>query len=264
MKDREYFLRVRENRTWALPPECVVFRKDGSSETSPPGIDRFALESIRSITRMNTQAVLSVPNESPGEDLPVASLAIPMLSLIKPVLPHGFGFAVIEDKDQGRGCSTATRSESNELLSRAASAAPRLVEPLHREFCLPFARFGARRPSRCPPGPGLFEEDLVRSVNVDWMVTTLLFLIPYMLRCVGVCFLILIRPQRRATSLWPHPRGLKAYLQLAVFYAAAIISFDLALSAPGPQLAGGECPTRSSSSSRSPFPLSCGSRRTGA
>src|SRR5262249_29602118 len=90
VSDREYFTRIVENQTWSLPPEGGL-----------PEIKDFALESIRSITRMDTQAVLAVHNDSPA-DLPVATLAFPMISLIKPVVPEGFGFAVIEDRDDGR------------------------------------------------------------------------------------------------------------------------------------------------------------------
>ncbi len=44
-----------------------------------------------------------------------------------------------------------------------------------------------------------------------------------------VCFLILIWPQRRATWLWPHPRGLSAYLQLIVLYIVIIFVFGTAV-----------------------------------
>ena len=63
VKDREYFLRVKENRTWSLPPDCGRRLADGRCGMWLPGIDRFALESIRSITRMNTQAVLAIPTD---------------------------------------------------------------------------------------------------------------------------------------------------------------------------------------------------------
>ena len=99
-----------------------------------------------------------------------------------------------------------------------------------------------------------YEKDQVRSVNVDWMFTTLLFLIPYMLACVGVCFLILILPHRRPTWLWPHPRGLNAYLQLAAFYVAVILVSGAAIYASGRESWEGRgWPTLSFSSSPSHF-----------
>ena len=252
VKDREYFLRVKENQTWSLPPECLLFRKDGSCETSLPGIDRFALESIRSITRMNTQAVLSIPNDPPGGDLPVASLAFPMISLIKPVLPHGFGFAVIEDKDTGRvifHCDDRRNLIEQFFLETDMDKRLRSVVAARRAEFVDIQYWGRDYRARVAPLRGFpwslvtfYEKDLVRSVNVDWMVTTLLFLIPYMLGFVGVCCMILIRPQRRATWLWPHPRGLKAYLQLAAFYIAVIIAFGLAIYAAGREMGGWRMP----------------------
>ena len=92
---REYFLQVSHNRMWSLPAACSALGED------LPEIHQFALESIRSITRGVNQAALAIPVLS-SSHFEVAALAIPMISLIRPVLPPGFGFAVIEDKDNGR------------------------------------------------------------------------------------------------------------------------------------------------------------------
>jgi len=252
VKDREYFLRVKDGRTWSLPPECNSYRKDGSCETWLPEIDRFALESIRSITRMNTQAVLAIPNDSRTEDLPIAALAFPMISLIKPVVPPGFEFAVIEDGDNGR--VVFHHDERRNLIEQFfletdMNRRLRSVIAARRAEFMDLRYWGQDYRAYAAPLRGfpwslvtLYEKDMVRSVNVDWMVTTLLFLIPYMLGCVGVCFLILIWPQRRATWLWPHPRGLTAYLQLALLYIVVIGVFGAAIYVAGRELGGRRVP----------------------
>jgi hypothetical protein len=231
VKDRDYLLRVKENRTWKLPRECVGrVRGEVCEGVWLPAIDRFALESIRSITRMNTQAVLAVPTDR--EDVPVAALSFPMISLVKPVVAPGFGFAVIEDGDSGRvlfhsddrrnlieqfflETDMDKRLRSIVAARRAEHIDLRYWGQDYRAYVAPLKSFPWSLVT-------FYEKDRIRSVNVDSMVTTLLFLIPYMLGSVVICALILIWPQRRATWLWPHPRGLAAYLELSVFYILLI------------------------------------------
>ena len=238
VKDRDYFLRVNEGRTWKLPRECDGrVRGEVCEGTWLPAIDRFALESIRSITRMNTQAVLAIPTG--GKDVPVAALSIPMISLIKPVLAPGFGFAVIEDEDKGRVLfhSDERRNLIEQFfLETDMDKRLRSVVAARRAEHTDLRYWGQDYRAYVAPLPGLpwslvtfYELDRVRSVNVDSVVTTLLFLIPYMLGCIGICALILILPQRRATWLWPHPRGLGAYLQLGVFYVLLIWVFGMVI-----------------------------------
>lgn len=252
VKDRGYFRDVMENRTWSLPPECDRSLPDGRCEMLRPGIDRFALESIRSITRGNTQAVLAIPNcrveetDCPWEKIPVATLAFPMISLINPVVPPGFGFAVIEDREDGRVMFHS--EESRNLIEQFFLETDRnkrlqSVVAARRAEHMDFRYWGRDYRAYSAPLKDLpwslvtfYEKDLVRSVNVDSIVTALLFLIPYMLGCVFVCFLILIWPQRRATWLWPHPRGLPAYLQLIAFYIVILLLFGAAVSVAGPQV----------------------------
>ena len=246
VKDREYFLRVKENRTWSLPPVCGRRLANGRCGMWLPGIDRFALESIRSITRMNTQAVLAIPTDR--EDVPVAALSFPMISVIKPVVAPGFGFAVIEDGDNGRVVfhdDDRRNLIEQFFLETDMDKRLRSVVAARRAELMDLRYWGQDYRAYVAPLRGLpwslvtyYEKDAVRSVNVDSIVTTLLFLIPYMVGCMGICFLILIWPQRRATWLWPHPRGLNAYLELAVLYIVVLGVFGAAIYAAGREFGG--------------------------
>lgn len=246
VKDRQYFRDVKDHRTWSLPPECDKFLPDGSCETLRPGIARFALESIRSITTGKTQAVLAIPTDPFREDLPVATLAFPMKSLINPVVPPGFGYAVIEDRDDGQVMFHSYESRNlieQFFLETDMNKRLRSVVAARRAEHMDLRYWGRDYRAYAAPLKALpwslvtfYDKDLVRSVNVDSIVTTLLFLIPYMLGCVAVCFLILIWPQRRATWLWPHPRGLSAYLQLIAFYIVVLFVFGTAVSVAGREL----------------------------
>ena len=171
-----------------------------------------------------------------------------MISVIKPVVAPGFGFAVIEDGDNGRVVFHDDERRNlieQFFLETDMDKRLRSVVAARRAELMDLRYWGQDYRAYVAPLKGLpwslvtyYEKDAVRSVNVDSIVTTLLFLIPYMLGCMGICFLILIWPQRRATWLWPHPRGLNAYLELAVLYIVVIGVFGAAIYAAGREFGG--------------------------
>ena len=232
VREREYFQQLREKRGWRIA-ECSGLNREGS----------FSLESIRSMTTMETQAALAVPTEPPIEKYPFASLAFPMISLIKPVVPPGFGFAVIEDRDNGKVLfhSDDRRNLIEQFfLETNLDRRLRSVVAARRAEFLDLQYWGRDSRAYVAPLKGFpwslvtyFDKDLVRSVNVDWIVTTLLFLILYMSACAAVCVFVLIRPTRRATWLWPMPGGQAAYLELGALYLVVILVFGGAIYAAG-------------------------------
>ena len=71
-------------------------------------------------------------------------------------------------------------------------------------------------------------------MNVDWIVTTLLFLASYMTLYLVACVVILMRPAKRTTWLWPRPGAEKAYMDLAIVFAMVIVVSGLALRVASP------------------------------
>lgn len=228
LKDRDYFKRVIENDTWSLPAQDAM-----------PEIPEIVLNSNRSITRMDPQAVLATATKSLSGKLPVAAIAIPMISLIDPVLAPGFGFAVIEDRDDGRVLFHSEKERNtverffpetdNDRRLRSAIAARR-AELLNIQY------WGRDYRAYVAPVKGLpwsvvtfYDKELIRSVNVDLIVTTLLFMATYALGYAVVCIFVLLRPGNRATWLWPLPGGLSAYLQLSSLYVVLIVLVVIAI-----------------------------------
>lgn len=228
VKDRNYFKRVIDNDTWSLPAEGAM-----------PAIQGIVLDSNRSITRMEPQAVLATAAHPPSKDSSVAALAFPMISLINSVLAPGFGFAVIEDSGNGRVLFHS--EEARNTLERffpetdfdrrlRSAVAARRAELLDIQY------WGRDYRAYVAPVAGLpwslvsfYDKELIRSVNVDLIVTTLLFMVAYALGYVAACIFVLLRPGNRATWLWPLPGGLSTYLQLSGIYLVLIVIVGIAI-----------------------------------
>jgi len=226
VEDRDYFRQVIGNDTWSL-------RKAGDM----PEIKGIVLSSNRSSTRLQPQAVLATATDS--KELPVAALAIPMISLIDPVLAPGFGFAVIEDGGTGRVVfhSDEARNTLEQFFPETDfDRRLRSAVQARRAELLDIQYWGRDYRAHVSPLAGLpwslvtfYEKDLIRSVNVDLIVTTLLFMVVYALGYVLVCLFVLLRPSKRATWLWPLPGGLSAYLKLIGIYLVLIISVGIVI-----------------------------------
>lgn len=226
VEDRDYFKQVTENGTWSVPVAGDLPRLDG-----------VALASNRSTTRMQAQAVLATATGSP--ELPVAALAIPMISLIDPVLAPGFGFAVIEDDGPGRVLfhSDWARNTLEQFFPETNfDRRLRSAVQARRAELLDIQYWGRDYRAHVSPIAGLpwslvtfYDKDLIRSVNVDLIVTTLLFMVLYAFGYVAACLFVLLRPANRATWLWPLPGGLYAYVELILFYVALIGAVGVAI-----------------------------------
>jgi len=236
VEDRDYFRQVNENDTWSL--------RKSSGMPEIPGI---VLASNRSTTRMQAQAVLAARTHS-KELPPVAALAIPMISLIDPVLAPGFGFAVIEDGGAGRVLfhSDAARNTLEQFFPETDfDRRLRSAVAARRSEILDIRYWGRDHRAYVSPLPGLpwslvtfYEKDLIRSVNVDLIVTTLLFMVVYTLGYVVACVFVLLQPGKRATWLWPLPGGLRAYLELIGVYLILIIGVGVVISRGDSRSAG--------------------------
>src|SRR4051812_4458143 len=90
--DRGYFLHALHDKTWTL------------AGSGGEAIGPFYLESVTARSTLQQVAVLAEPvipslrsHDYAVADYAVATLAIPMRSVIRPVTPGGFDFAVIDD-----------------------------------------------------------------------------------------------------------------------------------------------------------------------
>ena len=219
---REYF------RHWASPH---------------PAEPRYFLQSIRSMTTGNKEAVLSKPTTL-HRDATVAAMTIPMISLTAAVLPPGFGFAVIDEEGQVLFHSDSSQRLDEQLFLETdrhrrlrAAVAARHAELMnvryfgqdHRFYVTPL-----EQPARANWSLITFaDKEPTRTVNIEWLVTAWLFALIYLSVYVLLCVVILIwRPSYRASWMWPdasrvplHQRLIGSYALFVAAFGAAVYSF---------------------------------------
>jgi hypothetical protein len=108
---RSYLEGVKEGRTWALG-------SDGANK-------RFLLESLLTRTTGDNLGVVSkpsrtlIPFQSTQEPAPVIFLTSYLYSVIQPVLPSGFGFAIVDEKGKVWFHSEQQRNLQQNLIEEA-------------------------------------------------------------------------------------------------------------------------------------------------
>ena len=232
---REYFRHWRDH----APPPLPAVPPAPWTDRVKDAYGRAFLESIRSATTGRREAVLSTRSAHPG--IAVAALTIPMLSLNGVVLPPGFRLAVIDaegrvlfhsDPRHGLGEEFFLESDSSRCL-RAAVAA-------RREETLQIRYFGEDYRAHVSPLDGLngsswsivtlFDSQLTRTVNIEWLVTTMLFAVIYAALYIAVCIVVLVfRPAYRAPWIWPDPARRLEYQHLIVVYSVFAVAFVIAI-----------------------------------
>lgn len=228
---RAYFQRAREKDVWDL-------RGLGSGSGTP----RAFIEPIVGWTNGVRYAMISKPVASAGNDAVVSALGLPMVSLINPVLPPGFKFAVVNNEDPNGKVLFHSDPERNSIEDF-------LVETDHdrRLRSAIFARraetigkiryWGEDYIARTEPIRGLpwtvvalKDLQVLRSVNVDWLSTTLLFLLLYVsLLAAFMVSVALARPCYRADWIWPDPTRHEDCQALVSSYLLAATGFILAI-----------------------------------
>ncbi len=204
------------------------------------------LESIRSATTGRKEAVLSTPTETHTVDrgikkITVEALTISMLSLNDVALPPGFKFAVIDNNGKVLFHSDPRHNLDEQFfletdLSRRlrSSISARHDEELNVRY------FGQDYRAYVAPLPvlngsawslvTLFDRQLLRTVNIEWLVTTMLFTVIYASLYIVLCIVVLLfRPAYRAPWLWPDSGKRQEYQHLIAGYGVFGIAFVIAV-----------------------------------
>jgi hypothetical protein len=235
--DRDYFKRVDDyvheplrNTLWTLPE-------------APKGANPFYyLQFVTARTTHDPEAMLSEPperrdhSETPGYD--VAALGIRLRSLIDPITPPSFEFAVIDDKGKVLFHSDLARidvesffveADQNERL-RSAVFARRQEEMSIRYFGEDYMISLQPIQDSVLTIVALRSEEELRALNMEWVVTTALFLLlatsPMFVLALAV---ILARPGYRAPWVWPDLDRPAEYLVLTVVLSLQIVAFRMAI-----------------------------------
>lgn len=223
--ERDYFQKVISDNTWDLR-DLGGGRTPSTAKPDEP--QPFYLEPIWGWSTGTRFAVLSKPAKV--KDSKVATLSIPMLTLVDPVLPPGFSFAVIDNEgDTGlvRFHSDPERNLSENFLTETDQNKRLRSVVLARGTATMTVRYwGEDYLAHVTPVPGLpwtivVLKDLktLRAVNVATISTTLLLVLFY----TGALTLLLITiaclwRSRRVEWLWPDPQRRANYNRLSLAY----------------------------------------------
>jgi hypothetical protein len=209
--ERDYFQQaVTQRGLWRIDGTCP---------------DGCVLESHWSWTTGQPQVVLA---RSTGiAALPVATLAIPMRSVIEPVLPPGFEFAIVDQEGKVQFHSDTQRNV-HENLFLETDRNPRLQSLIfaHSEGALSTSYWG--RPYRAFVKPTvipgwsivtLHDKQLTRPLVLEWTTAALSMQALY---TVGWILAMLLVIWRGGSWLWPDPRRRPWYGSIAMVCMLAL------------------------------------------
>jgi hypothetical protein len=240
--ERLYFERAYQGPTLTVPEP----KKEAAR-----GLEPFFLESVQSWTNGKWQGVIAKPSEPnieplashdphvpPGPPPQVAALAIQMLSVVNPILPPEFEFAVVGDDGTVLFHSDSARNRSENFFDETDQDRRfrSLVLARHDE-ALNLHYWGESYKAFAIPVKGLpwtivamRKAKVLERVNLDWLVTTLILILVYMsVIAVALLAAALLRPKSLVTWIWPDSDRPQSYAKLLVLLGIFCLAFLIAL-----------------------------------
>lgn len=240
---RAYF---RQALTDGWPAKSLI-TNDGDEERGEGKVgEPFYLQSVISWTDGSRRAILAKrvePSAAAAEAAGDISLSaprvitasLPMLSLIDPLLPPGFGFAIVDARGNVLFHSDTPRNLNENLITesggdrdlrsalfarRAAHLVLRYGESSRRAYVKPLTALPAAELSVM----AFYDKEALRIANIEALfVAALLFLLYTSIYVAAALGLLLFRPSYRAPWLWPQNARIPIYLDLAaVFFVIAL------------------------------------------
>jgi hypothetical protein len=211
--DREYFKTIVNGGGWTHRDFC---------RASP-----CALESVWSLTTGEPQAVLAKRttlgrrDDSSKPTLAVAAISIPMRSLIEPVLPPGFAFAVIDHSGKVLFHSDPQRNGNEEFFVETDNNRRlRAQVAAHSADALNLNYWGAQYRAYVKPMelPGMYvvamaQKERAWAINREWLIVTLTFVAAYLVLWLFIALMTLVSG---AAWVWPDPRRRKSYRTVSI------------------------------------------------
>jgi hypothetical protein len=211
VQHRRYFQDARNGTTWSL----ILSRTGPRSDTL-----RFALEPVRSLTTGRHEAVLAIRT---GHNLPVAAMALDMVSVVGTVLPVGVGFAIIDDEGRVLFHADETRNlEENFFIetnqNRHLRSAVLARSPGHMTLTYAGGDYRAYvSPLSGVPWTLIAFRDMQpgRVVSAEWVLSSSSLIFGYLLILLALTgVVVLFVPGTRLATLWPDRRQRRAYGEL--------------------------------------------------
>jgi hypothetical protein len=230
VNDRDYF---KVAYGYAQAPLVANALSDGPVTClGPPCV----LQSLVSYTSGEPSAVLARPTRA-GIALPVASITLPMRSVIAPVLPPGFEFAVIEKSGRVVFHSDAQRNtfedlfletdRNRQLRSLVVAGVDGSVRTEY--WGRPYLAHVKHAQAYGWSVVTLFDRRTLRGLMLEWTMVSLLCLGVYsVLWVVAVIFAV----ATGAAWLWPDRFRKRRYDVLSALYLLLIVAFGVAFVSP--------------------------------
>jgi hypothetical protein len=202
------------------------------------GDRRIAIESIRSATSPQPEVVFARrtdhtrrPSGAPFQkQFPIIAMSVPAaLSVIDPVMPRDFGFAIVDrtglvvlHSDSHRNTIENFFAETDDDPRVKAAVEARQNESMNIRYWGEDYRAYVQPMKDLPWTLITFREKQgLRTLNIEALTVSLIFLLA--LFGVGlvvfISFVLLLKPRYRARWAWPDPARVKAYAELSGAYA---------------------------------------------
>ena len=217
---RRFFSDVKNNNWWTIL-ERTKDRRDVPHEV--------IVEVVPS--RDDPQTIVAVPSRDPNR---VFAASLRFIHFIDPVVPPGFGFAVIDDRgivqfhsDKHRALhENFFRETEDDRQLRAAVYARRDAQISARYWGNDYQLYVAPVPGTAWTVITMREELLLRSVNSEIVALTALLLALYAaVYAAAFVFLAAVNPRYRAPWLWPNHKGWWEYFSAAIALTLEVMAF---------------------------------------
>lgn len=241
VQDRPYFQNVLKKRLWRHPDSGR----------------RFVLQSIYSWTTGQNQVILAAPfaEQDPaassghsinGKTISILEGAVVsrFMSVIEPVIPAGFGFAIVDQRGQVLFHADSRRNLRENFFAECgqdgdllASVVGRVKQSMNLRY-LGSDHHVLVRPLEAFPDWTLVafrDKEILGTLNVELLTTAL---VPFLVCLLEVALLVMMlwlfgsprdRLRRRGWWLWPDPERKNHYLalilMLSLLMAAAVVGF---------------------------------------
>ncbi len=239
---RRYFQAVREDRLWSFGSAsealksslvCPQLKSHNSDESRD-----FFFQTYDSLTTGKRSSSLSMRSclSKPGAVVAAAITSEP-ISVMHPVLPPGYGFAIVDAEGLSLFHSDPKLALQENLFERV-EAQERLRSAMLSRSPQTFATWYHTRPHVLHVRPlevvpwwivTFYEKEILGTVNLEAVAHTLILALTYIFVLSLLPFIYGVVCMRHTRWLWPDEGKLKLYRRLTWQYALLLVVFVLLL-----------------------------------
>ncbi len=248
---RQYFQAVRDNRLWSFDSASEALKSSlacpqlepAKSDDLPPRCRReardFFFQTYDSLTTGKRSSSLSIRSRlSEPEALVAAAITSEPISVMHPVLPPGYGFAIIDAGGLSLFHSDPKLALQENLFERVDDQ-ERLRSAMLSRSSQTFASWYHTRPHLLHVRPlevvpwwivTFYEKEILGTVNLEAVAHTLIVALTYVFLFTLLPFIYGVVCVRHTRWLWPDEAKLDLYRRLTWQFALLLTAFALLLS----------------------------------